>query len=82
MMDLLISPHGLIRTIYNEAIPLQTLGPLRITRASHVEPDPSGKWWVDLGPSGGPILGPFTARSFALQAEHDWLIQHVLFGSI
>jgi hypothetical protein len=46
---------------------------LKITRASHVEPDAEGYWWADMGPSGGPVLGPFTSRSAALGAERGWL---------
>ena len=38
------------------------LGKLQITRASHVEPDLDGNWWADMGPVGGPVLGPFGTR--------------------
>jgi hypothetical protein len=79
-MDLLILTRGLIRAIYAEEIPIQLLGNVRIERASHVEPDVDGNWWADLAPSNGPVLGPFTHRSQALQAEHDWLTANVLFG--
>ncbi|MDB5385329.1 MAG: hypothetical protein JWM11_975, partial [Planctomycetaceae bacterium] len=76
----LILTRGLVRAIYAEEIPIQLLGNLRIERASHVEPDVDGNWWADLAPSKGPVLGPFTHRSLALQAEHDWLTANVLFG--
>jgi hypothetical protein len=59
--------------LYGEAIDLESLGPLSIRRASHVEPDPAGRWWADLGPSGGPRLGPYRRRSEALRAEEAWL---------
>ena len=49
------------------------IGQLQITRASHVEPDAEGNWWADMGPSGGPMLGPFKSRSEALEAERDAL---------
>ena len=49
-------------------------GKLRITRASHVEPDAAGCWSADMGPSGGPVLGPYSSRSEALQAERGWLL--------
>lgn len=81
MIQLLITTQGVVRALYTELIPISVLGPMQIKRASHVEPDPSGNWWADLEPSQGPILGPFTRRSEALQAESDWLNQHVLFGS-
>lgn len=80
-MDLCINPQGIVRTIYHEAISLQLLGTLQITRASHVEPDAQAQWWADLSPSHGPRLGPFPNRSEALQAEHDWLSEHVLFSN-
>ncbi len=77
-MELFINTQGLIRAIYGEALSVQSLGTVRIQRASHVEPDDSGNWWADLEPSGGPVLGPFPVRSAALDAEHDWLTRHVL----
>ena len=40
----------------------------------HVEPDRDGFWWADMGPSGGPVLGPFRSRSEALAAEMGWLL--------
>ena len=80
MIELLMTTHGIVRAVYTEVIPIQVLGQVQIQRASHVEPDAAGHWWADLSPSGGPYLGPFTYRSEALQAEHNWLTQHVLFG--
>ena len=72
-MDLGIGPAGRGRCLYDEALDLRPLGALHIRRASHVEPDPSGRWQADLSPVGGPVLGPFAARSDALKAERDWL---------
>jgi hypothetical protein len=72
-MDLVIDAQGRIQCIYGEAIPLHNLGEMAITRASHVEPDPQGRWWADLSPVGGPSLGPFARRSQALNAEIAWL---------
>jgi hypothetical protein len=82
VIELMISTQGLIRAMYTEVIPIQTFGRVQIARASHVEPDATGNWWADLRPSQGPILGPFPLRSAALQAERDWLTQHVLLGPI
>ena len=59
LMDLLILPDGTVRAIYAEDIDLTNLGPALISRASHVEPDSRGRWLADLGPVGGPVLGPF-----------------------
>jgi hypothetical protein len=72
-MDLVISVDGVTRCIYDEALDLRALGKLQITRASHVEPDRDGFWWADMGPSSGPVLGPFKNRTEALGAERGWL---------
>lgn len=77
-MQLFIDPAGRTKCLYGEAIPLGELGQLTIRRASHVEPDETGRWWADLSPSRGPRLGPFETRSAALLAEEEWLIVHVL----
>ena len=73
-MELVVGVDGGMRCIYDEALDLRALGKLQITRASHVEPDRDGNWWADMGPVGGPVLGPFGSRSEALQAEKRWLV--------
>ena len=72
-MELVVNVDGVARCIYDEALDLRELGKLQIIRASHVEPDRDGFWWADMGPSGGPVLGPYGSRSEALQAEREWL---------
>lgn len=72
-MTLVIAPDGTARCLYGEDIELNVLGTPCITRASHVEPDASGRWLADLSPVAGPTLGPFPARSEALAAEAAWL---------
>ena len=72
-MQLVIEPDGSLRAIYGEQIDLHALGRPTITRASHVEPDPHGRWFADLSPVAGPTLGPFERRSQALAAEISWL---------
>lgn len=37
---------------------------------------PSNKWWADMLPVGGPVLGPFDDRDTALKTESDWLRAH------
>jgi hypothetical protein len=71
-MQLIVGPDGSIRCLYDEAINLAAFGRLSITRASHVEPDNAGRWFVDLAPVTGPLLGPFARRSEALAAEQRW----------
>jgi hypothetical protein len=72
-MDLLILPDGTVRAVYAEEIDLGAIGRPVITRASHVEPDSTGRWFADLTPVSGPVLGPFDRRSEALDAELAWL---------
>ncbi len=73
-LDLVVGLDGVARCIYDEGIDLRELGALKITRASHVEPDADGLWCADMGPVGGPVLGPFGTRSEALAAERAWLL--------
>jgi hypothetical protein len=75
-MDLIVDPRGRIYCVYDEAFDLAALGAMSIARASHVEPDPAGRWLADLAPVGGPVLGPFALRSEALVAERAWLDHH------
>ena len=77
-MELRIGVTGKVRCVYSEVIDLAELGPLRVRRASHVEPDRHGNWQLDLQPVGGPVLGPFRLRSEALLAENAWLTAHWL----
>jgi len=72
-MSLVVGQDGGVRCIYGEELELHALGKLTIKRASHVEPDAHGHWHADMGPSGGPMLGPFRNRTEALQAEIAWL---------
>ena len=72
-MILVIDGQGAATCLYDEAIDLTRLGPLDFRRASHVEPDSLGRWWADLQPVAGPVLGPFAVRSEALTAERVWL---------
>lgn len=81
-MEMIISQGGTVRCLYDEAIDLAELGPLQITRASHVEPDQQGQWWADMLPAGGPKLGPFEKRSEALGAEREWITQSALIAKV
>ncbi len=72
-MELVVDPQGQVVGLYGEQIDLKALGRVSIQRASHVEPDEDGRWWVDLTPLHGPRLGPFGYRSEALTAEEAWI---------
>ena len=80
-MELLVTPEGTIRCLYDETLPLAELGRLPIQRGSHVEPTPEGEWTADLSPVGGPLLGPFPLRIDAHRAEAGWLRTHWLLPS-
>jgi hypothetical protein len=73
-MELVVGADGVARCIYDEVLELREIGTLKITRASHVEPDAKGYWWADMGPVEGPVLGPYDSRSEALGAERAWLV--------
>jgi len=73
-MELVVDAGGAVKCIYDESLDLRAFGKLQITRASHVEPDWDGNWCADMGPVGGPVLGPFRSRSEALGAERGWLV--------
>ena len=81
-MELVVDAGGSVRCIYDEGIDLREIGTLKITRASHVEPDAEGYWWADMGPVEGPILGPFRSRSEALGAENVWISRFTLATSL
>jgi hypothetical protein len=73
-MELVVGLDGGVKCIYDEALDLRALGKPQITRASHVEPDSDGNWWADMGPVGGPVLGPFGTRGEGLAEERAWLV--------
>ena len=81
-MDLIISSCGQIRCIYDDTLELAALGRVSIARASRVEPDAQGRWFADLAPLGGPVLGPFARRGDALAAEVAWLTEHWLHPAV
>ena len=72
-MILSIDRAGGVRAIYTDGFNWQTLGRPTIQRASQVEPDQLGLWWVDLSLSSGPKIGPFARRADAIAAEVAWL---------
>jgi hypothetical protein len=75
---LVVQRGGVVRCVYGETIDVSVLGAITIRRASHVEPDESGRWFADLAPAGGPKLGPFGRRSAAILEEQAWLEEDLL----
>jgi hypothetical protein len=80
-VNLIVAPDGNARCVYAEAIDLGALGSIQLRRAGRVEPNALGRWYADLAPLGGPLLGPFRRRSEALGAEARWLDEHWLVDS-
>ncbi len=73
-MKIKIETDGTIKMLYTETVNISNLGKItEIRRASHVEPTAKMQWTADMGPSGGILMGPFDARSEALDAEREWL---------
>ena len=81
MMTLVVDVGGAVRCVYAEELDVAAIGTVRITRASHIEPDQTGRWWADIAPAGGPVLGPFARRSAALAAERHWLEENLLLAA-
>jgi hypothetical protein len=79
-MTISISPSGAMSFIYDDDLRgLLDEGNASIKRASHVEPmADTSDWTADLAPVGGPVLGPFTKRREALEAERDWIAENTL----
>ena len=77
-MELVITPVGDVRCLYDESLDVNALGAVHIQRGSLVEPDRVGQWFADMSPVGGPRLGPFPRRSDALSAEVAWRRDHWL----
>lgn len=77
-MVIRVYTDGIIRALHDDRLNLADIGRFRVARASWVEPDPNGRWWVDLDNSRGPILGPYSTRAEALRAEVAWLERHRL----
>ena len=77
---IVVKPSGEIVALYDDALlPLMHQGTTTTTRASHVEPAPTGAGWTaDLSPVHGPVLGSFTTRRAALAAERVWIETNVL----
>lgn len=73
--SLVIRPTAVVEAVYSDAGVgiLRAIGDVAIARASHVEPTDDGRWQADMGPSGGPVLGPFHLRCAAIDAELAWL---------
>ncbi|MCE9555415.1 MAG: hypothetical protein K8T91_18855 [Planctomycetes bacterium] len=72
-MQIVVTPTGTIRCLYDETLDLHAFGPLEIQRGSHVEPTADSQWLADLSPVHGPVLGPYPLRRQALAAEAAWL---------
>ncbi len=71
-----LTDDGDLVTTYNDSLAhglTEKAGSSDIRRASHVEPDEDGSWYVDLTPSGGPVIRGFDTRGAALEYEIDWL---------
>ena len=77
-MQLVVTPAGAVRCLYDERIDLADARPPGDHPRQPRRADPDGRWTADLAPVGGPVLGPFVHRSEALDAERAWLEAHWL----
>ncbi len=79
-MQIVIKPTGVLIGIYSDVFDYGVFGRPQIRRASHVEPDTTGRWSADLSPVNGPKLGPFEKRAEAIDAELEFL--NMMLGEI
>lgn len=81
-LKLVIKDGGVITAIYDDAlVPLfDQANKVDVRRASHVEPEPGLRvgWVADMSPVGGPKLRYFKTRKDALDAEVQYINQHVV----
>lgn len=71
-----VTADGRLEFVWDDSLAaFRALGETTIRRASHVEPV-GDQWTADMGPAGGPVLGPFDLRGDALAAERAWLAEH------
>ena len=82
--NFVINSDGSITTIYSDDL-AELCASQRIERASNVEADGLGKWYVQLSDSklngkfAGKIIGSgFTSRAEALKFEVQWLVENIL----
>lgn len=69
-----VTPRGRMIFLYQEKVNLEQEGVVEsVVRASDVEPDERGEWWVTIRNRERTTLGPFRKRSQALNAEVAWL---------
>lgn len=74
----LVAKNGELHAIYDDAlVPLFDGASVAVRRASHVEPQ-GRHWYADLRPVGGPVLNHFKTRQEALDAEVQYINQHVI----
>lgn len=80
LIELIIDEDAVIHAIYNDALrPLFDEASFsEVRRASHVEPCGGGRWTADMGPVGGPVLGPFDTHEQAIQAETAYIRKEIL----
>lgn len=67
--------EDLERTLGPDVAKLSLVADVSTRRASHVEPCGDG-WTADMGPVGGPVLGPVPLRRDALRLEREYMAQH------
>lgn len=75
-MRVLIDKQGVLQFVYQEEVDLSSLGKHMICRASQVEPDADGTWYVAI--IGGITKRGFTSRSSALRWEKDYVEAEIL----
>lgn len=73
MFQLQITPEGGVQMLHDDAVDLKDLGPINMTRASHVEFDNANQWWFVQSAKTLKILADgFKTREEALNWEKNY----------
>jgi hypothetical protein len=72
-----IEPDGTVFAVYTDTVDLRALGHVRAVRASFVEWDESRQAWTARILATGDLLGPFSTRVEAVEAERAVLARRL-----
>ena len=85
-MQVFVIQDGTVATTFgDDQLFPEGLGPARFNRASRIEPDANGKWFVQLsddvlnGAFAGRVIGiNFDTKAEAVRFEVDWINRYIL----
>jgi hypothetical protein len=72
-----IDPDGRVRAVYSDKLPLRSLGPLSVERASSVEFDTVRQVWRATEVGTGRVLAEGPSRDAVIAREVETLEEHL-----